>query len=405
VAAVSETPRASGRRIVRVATPVAIGGAVLMLIGFLVEPRRAFAAYLVAWSFAATVATGALAFLLMGYAANARWVAVVRRLTETVASALWPVAILFLPLAIGASHVWPWVDPSPELAKELAPRAAWLSLPFFLVRTAIYLTVFLVTFEVLRGASRRRDGVAPPILPPPRPPEYGPDPPRALDRERGFASAMVIPCGLALTFAGFDWLMSLEPSWSSTAFGLYVICGALVAGLAVIVMLAARGQWAGLVPLTRNHFHAMGRLLLAFVMLWGYIAFFQAMLIQIADLPDEVTFYVARLDGGWRAWTWVLIIAHLAVPLVLLVPRALKKQPRALAAIAALLLAAHYLDLWWLVVPPTGAGPWPSWTDVAAVAVVGGVTTIGVALRARGVPHVADGDPYLRDALHYRSTT
>jgi hypothetical protein len=399
------TPRADGRAIVRRAIPVAAIGALAMLVGFIVEPRRAFAAYLVAWSCAATIAAGALAFLLMGYATNARWVAVVRRLTETVAAALWPVAILFVPLAIGASHAWPWVSPPPELEVELAPRAAWLSLPFFLARTAIYLAVFLVSFEVLRAASRARDGVVPPELPPPRPPEYGPDPPRALDRERAFASAMIIPCGLALTFAGFDWLMSLQPLWWSSAFGLYVVCGALGGGLATIVVLGARGQAAGWVPLTRNHFHAMGRLLLAFVMLWGYIAFFQAMLIQIADLPDEVPFFVARTGGGWATWTWILVATHLAIPLVLLVPRALKKQPRALAAIAALLLAAHYLDLWWLVIPPTGEGPAPSWTDLAAIATVGGGTVIGVALRARGVKHVADGDPYLRDALHYRSTT
>jgi hypothetical protein len=399
------TPRADGRQLVRRAIPIAAGGGLAMLIGFVVEPRRAFAAYLVAWSFAATIAMGALAFLLLGYATNARWVAVVRRLTETVASALWPVAILFVPLAIGAPYAWPWVHPSPALAAELAPRAAWLSWPFFVVRSAIYLAVFLVAFEVLRAASRARDGVAPRELPPARPPEYGPDPPRALDRERGFASAMIVPCGLALTFAGFDWLMSLEPLWWSSAFGLYVTNGALVGGMATIVVLAARGQAAGWVPLTRNHFHAMGRLLLAFVMVWGYVAFFQAMLIQIADLPDEVPFYLARTGGGWASWTWLLVAIHLAVPLVLLVPRALKKQPRALAAIAALLLAAHYLDLWWLVIPPTGAGPAPSWTDLAAVATVGGATVIGVALRARGVKHVADGDPYLRDALEYRSTT
>jgi hypothetical protein len=405
VAAVNHTPRAEARRILRVAARVTAVGGSLMLLGFVLEPRRALAAYLVAWSAGATIAMGAIAFLVLGYATNARWVAVVRRVAETVGSALWPIAILFLPLVLGADLTWPWVAPTPELAAELAPRATWLGLPFFVLRTAIYLGVFLVAFEVLRAWSRRRDGVAPPELPPARPPEYGPEPPRALDRERAFASAMLAPCGLALTFAAFDWLMSLQPTWWSSAFGLYVTCGALGGGLATIILLAARGQEAGLLPLTRHHFHAMGRLLLAFVMLWGYIAFFQAMLIQIADLPDEVPFYLARIDGGWATWTVVLVACHLAIPLVLLVPRATKRSPHALAAIAALLLAAHYLDLWWLVIPPTGAGPYPSWTDAAAIATVGGGVVIGVALRARGVPHVADGDPYLRDALHYRSTT
>ena len=405
MAALKDPARVDPRRLLRRAIPVAIVGAIAMLVGFIVEPRRAFAAYLVAWSFGATVAMGAIGFLIMGYATNARWVAVVRRPTETVASALGPIAILFVPLAIGARYAWPWVDPPPELAAELAPRAAWLDPAFFVVRSAIYLAVFLVTFEVLRAWSRARDGVVPPALPAPRPPEYGPDPPRALDRERGFSSAMIIPCGLALTFAAFDWLMSLEPTWFSTAFGLYVTCGALASGLAGVVVLAARGQDAGVLPLTRQHFHAMGRLLLAFVMLWGYIAFFQAMLIQIADLPDEVPFYLVRIGDGWAAWTWILVALHLAIPLVLLVPRAIKRAPHALAAVSVMLLAAHYLDLWWLVIPPTGCGPSPSWTDAAAIASVGGVTVIGVALRARGVPHLADGDPYLRDGLEYRSTT
>lgn len=376
--------RYDGRAIAATAAPIAALGVIGTAIALAVDPDRALAAYLVAWTWLVTIGIGALGVLLIGHAANVRWIAVVRRLVETVAQLVVPCAILFVPLAIGARHVWPWVDPPPSLAKELAPRAAWLSLTPFVIRAFVYLSIFAIAVVVLCRRSRARDERA-----------------GTLDADRAFASVMLPLVGLAASLAGFDWLMSLAPTWWSSAFGLYVITGALVAGLAATIVLAARDP---ALPLTRNHFHALGRLLLAFTMLWGYIAYFQAFLIRIANRPDEVTFYVARLAGGWRWVTYLLIVLHLALPLPLLVPRIFKLRRKALAAIALVLLAAHWLDLFWIVVPAAG-GPLPSWIDLAAIFAVAGSAGCALAWRLHGVPRVAVGDPHLPAALHYASPT
>ena len=370
-----------GRRVLRVSVPVAAIGAIATIVAIALDPPRALASYLVAWSFVTTIAIGALGFLLIGYAVSARWVAVLRRLSEVIAIALWPCAILFVPLVLGAGWVWPWVDEA---------RGPWLSLPAFVGRSAVYLGAMIVAATVLAARSRRRD--------------HAQTDEDDLAFDRAFACAMLPVVGLAATFGGFDWLMSLEPAWASSAFGLVVIAGALVGGLALVIAMAARAGARGDLPVRRPHFHALGRLLLAFTMVWGYVAYFQAFLIRIANLPDEVTFYVARLAGGWRAVTAILVAAHLAIPLPLLVPRTLKERPRTLAAIAILLLVAHWIDLWWMVMPNVG-GACPGWIDLATLAAITGAVVSAVAWRSDGVAWVATGDPYLPESLDYLSPT
>jgi hypothetical protein len=400
-------PRFDARpTIVRLA-PITAIAVVLTVIGVALDPARALGSYLVAWSWVTTIALGGLAVLMIGYAANVKWIAVVRRLAETIAFALVPCAILFVPLAIGAGHLWPWVHPSPELAKELVPRARWLSLGFFVVRSFVYLILFAIPAVILGARSRRRDAHVPP-------PEAGEVqdkrfkigetdvPPLAFERK--LSAAFLLITSIAATFAAWDWLMSLAPNWYSTAFGLYMITGALAGGMAAMIVLAARGLAAGWVPLQKNHFHAMGRLLLAFVVLWGYIAYFQAFLIRIGNVPREIMYYVTRVADGWRAILYVLIATHLAIPLPLLIPKRTKLAPFLLAGIALLVLFAHYVDLYWVVIPAI-AGPLPSWTDLTALVAVGGVTAIVVAWRAHGTPHVALGDPYLAPALPYETPT
>jgi hypothetical protein len=333
--------------------------------------------------------------LLIGFAAYARWPAAVRRLGEATAGGIAPVAILVIPLLVGAAYVWPWVQPSPELAKDIAPKQVWLSQGFFTVRTIVYLAVFGIGAELLIRWSRRRDD---------RPEPQVPHEVDRLDRERRFSSAMLPVVGIVLTFAAFDWAMSLQPGWWSTAFGLYIITGTMLAGLAMTVALAWRGVATGSMPLTPSHFHAMGRLLHAFVILWTYVAYFQAMLIVIANRPDEATFYVVRTRDGWRIVTAVLIALSFALPFPLLVPRRLKHRPAYVGAIATMLLVAHYLDAWWLVIPRIDDAI-PSWTDLAALGGIGGLVVAACAWRMRGVPLLPVGDPYLAAGMAYETRT
>jgi hypothetical protein len=370
-----------------VAAAIATAGVIAMVLGAVVAPGRTFAAYLAVWAALATVAVGALAFLLIVCAMNATWPTAVRRLAEAVAAALVPLAVLFVPLAVFARDVWPWVDPSPHLRAEISHRLAWLDLGAFVARTALYFAIWIVFAEILRSRSHRRDRD-----------------PACVGGDRAIASAAIPGAGLALTFAAFDWLMSLEPAWLSSVFGLYVTTGALAGGVAAVIVLAWRGVATHAIPLRGTHFHALGRVLLAFVVLWGYLAYFQAFLIQIADRPDEVTFYIARTRDGWRGVTLLLVALHLAIPLPLLAARRLKHRPSYVAGIAIVVLTAHYIDMWWLVVPPID-GPLPSWTDLGALAAVGGITLLVCAWRARGVPLLPVGDPRLAEGLDYASPT
>jgi len=368
-----------GRATVVVASAVAVVGAIGTAIGLALEPRRGFAAYLAAWCAVAFVAIGGYIVLLIGYAANARWPAAVRRLGEAAAASLPVLALLFVPLLVAMAHVWPWVHPAPEHVHAVALKAAYLSPAYF--------AVLIVPAELLRRWSRRRDDAPAP----------------SLDRERVLASAMLPVTGLALTFAAFDWLMSLQPAWWSAAFGFYVITGAMQAGLAATAVLAWRGVASGAMPLAPPHFRAIGRLLHAFTILWAYIAYFQAMLIQIANLPREVTFYVARLGSGWQVITIVLAIARFVVPFVLLFSRRLKQRAGYIAGVAFVILFGEYLDMWWLVVPRVARAPVPSWTDLCALAAIGGAAVAVAARRTRGASLLPVGDPYLDAAMAYES--
>ncbi|HTR49981.1 MAG TPA: hypothetical protein VMJ10_04680 [Kofleriaceae bacterium] len=376
-----------GRPTVIVASAVALLGAIGTAIGLAVEPRRGFAAYLAAWCAVAFVAIGGYVVLLIGYAANARWPAAVRRLGEAAAASLPVLALLFAPMLVAMARVWPWVHPGPEHVHAVAVKAAYLSPAFFVVRALAYFALLIVPAELLRRWSRRRD-----------------DAPEAnLDRERVLASAMLPVTGLVLTFAAFDWLMSLQPDWWSAAFGFYIITGALQAGLAATAVLAWLGVATGAMPLAPAHFRAIGRLLHAFTILWAYIAYFQAMLIQIANLPREVTFYIARLGSGWQVVTIVLAIARFVVPFVLLFSRRLKQRAGYVAGIAFVILFGEYLDMWWLVVPRVARAPVPSWTDVCALAAIGGAAVAVAAWRTRGASLLPVGDPYLDAAMAYEA--
>ena len=398
------------RPTIAIALALGVLGTIGVVLGFVFEPDRALAAYLAAWCAVAITAIGGLVFLMIGYAASSRWPAVVRRLGEAIAGGILPVAILVIPLLVGASHVWPWVDPEPRYWHAVSVKAGWLSLPFFVVRTIAYLAICVVPAELLRRWSRRRDEHPEPVAASPgsagarSTPEGSAQYIDALPRERKLSSFMLLAIALVMTLAAFDWLMSLDPDWWSSAFGLYVLTAALVAGLALTIVLAWRGVASGAMPVAPSHFHAMGRLLHAFVILWTYIAYFQAMLIQIANKPSEVEFYVLRNGDGWKFVTTLLVVTTFAVPFPLLLSRRLKRRAGYVAGIAILLLFSQYLDMWWLVVPRVSPSPVPSWTDLSAILAIGGLVTAAAAWRMRGVPLLPVGDPFLAEGLRYETS-
>lgn len=364
-------------------------GLVLWIVGVIVEPRRAAAAYLVAYAAVLSAALGALSLVMIGRLTNAVWFVAVRRAAERIAWLLPLLAALAVPVLLAVGVLYPWAWPAarldPALAANVATKRAWLNVPFFVVRAAVYLAAWLVMEEAMRRASLRMDASA----------DAGGDVAADARRLTRWSAGGLPLLALTQSFASFDWLMSLSPAWTSTIYGVYWWAGGVVAAIAGTAILARRAAAGPLGDvLEPAHFHALGKLLLTFVMLWAYFGFSQLLVIWIANVPSEAVWYAVRASGGWGALGGVLLGAHFALPFLALLLRLVKRHATLLAALCWWLLAAHYVDTYWLVMPEITPGALaPSWVDLAAVLLVGGGAVAFDAWRSRGVPAASRGDP------------
>jgi len=382
-------------RLVRVALGAATLGIAGLLAGLVAAPRQFFVAYLAAYAFAVTIAVGALLFLMICHAMRATWPVALRRLVEATVGTLPLLAILFVPLLFGLRSLYPWLRPesiADEHERQLVlHKLPYLNPSFFVARTALYFAIWIAAGALLRGWSLRSD------LDPTRDPSA---------KLQTLSVAALPPVALAISFAAFDWLMSLTPAWFSTMFPVYVFAGGFLGAIAVLTLLTSASHRAELLPgLSSSHYHALGRLLLAFTVFWAYAAFFQFFLVWIANRPDEAIYYAARMRRPWKGPSVVLVFAQFVLPFLALLNYDLKRRRGPLTALAIWLIAAHYVDVHWLVAPALRpAGPPYHWLDVAALLAVGGVTVAYGAWRLRGHPIVPIHDPALARALAYESS-
>ncbi|HVY25712.1 MAG TPA: hypothetical protein VHB79_04145 [Polyangiaceae bacterium] len=390
-----------GARTLPVSLGLALLGFVLLAVGWSTARSETLFAYLVAFAFLVALALGALIFLMIAYVVRARWSVVLRRLNEAIVSVFPLLALLFVPIACGLSEIYSWVEPATAFSgRELAllrHKAPYLNGSAFLARSALYWVVWTIASWLIGGSRTRAAHRA----------ERRSDDDDALNaRERRLSGAFLPLVSLTLTFASFDWLMSLQPLWSSSLFGVYFFAGGFVSSFGLLAFLAflAHRSPGGDALIRPAHFHALGRLMLGFTIFWAYCAFFQALLIQIADKPAEVSFYTTRLRSGWRALTWSLAALRFVVPFVLLLPRELKFRPGAMALLGLLLVCGEYLDVLWLVSPAQNgtAGPTSLW-NFAALLAVGGSAVAFASWRLRGHSWVPLEDPQLATSVAYRS--
>jgi hypothetical protein len=384
---------AGGRGLLIASVGVAVAGLGLTAAGGISDLKLALSAYLVAFSYWLGLALGALALLMAFHAARARWMVVVRRPLEAMASAIIVFPVLFLPIALGMRSLFPWAGPTAGLDEEavrlLHHRAPYLNPTFFLVRAAIYFAVWLVFARLFWRWSLRQDGSGAPELTV-----------KAWKLGAGGLPAL----GITLTFAAVDWLMSLGVRWYSTIWGVYFFAGSFLGAIALLILatfaLSRTPALAGAVRVA--HWLSLGKLLLAFTCFWAYIAFSQYMLVWIGNLPDTVPWVLLRQDHAWRWVGGALIAGHFVAPFLLLLSRPRKMDPRRLAPVAAWILAIHYVDLYWLVMPQVRPGSIvPSWCNLTAFLGVGGAAVAaGVAL-LRGRHALPVRDPFLGESLAY----
>jgi hypothetical protein len=324
---------------------------------------------------------------------RARWFVVLERLTGCHRGDAPP---LSPPLSSRRSRAavgfYPWAGPPGDLDPDgrawAAHAHAWLNVPFFLVRSYAYLFVWSALAILLRQSSIRNDT---------RPSE-------AYVRRQRFASAAGLPImALTLTFAGFDWIMSMNTRWSSDILGVYVFAGAFAGAIGATAFVAWLAFRAGVLPseVHGDHFHALGRVLLVTVIFWAYIALCQFLLVWIADLGRESSFYADRGYGSWGWASAALFFLHFAVPFLLLLSRPLKRSPLSLAVVGGWLVCAHALDVYWLVLPPLHAGM--RWLDLAFLFGITGVCAAFGAWRFSTANPVPIHDPALGESLRYES--
>jgi hypothetical protein len=391
-----EVPRFRGGRWTLVAPLVlALVGTAALVAGAALAPARLMSSYLTAWAYVASLAAGALMFLMIVHAMGAAWPVAVRRMAEAIVGILPLAAVLFVPLLFGLDRLYPWLRPEAvhdeHTLRLLHHKRPYLNWTAFLIRTAVYLGVFIAVGGLLRRWSLRSDR----------------EPLRdACARQRRLGAGALPIVGLAWVFASFDWLMSLDPMWVSTMFPIYTFAGAFLSAIALITVLTFAGQRAGLLPgITESHYYALGRLLLAFTIFWAYAAYFQLMLIWIANVPEEAQWYVRRWEPPWRGVSIALGLARFAIPFFLLLSYGVKRRPAVLAAISVWILAAHYIDIHWLVMPEAEAArglPY-HWLDAGALLAVLGFSVAFAALRLRGHATLPVNDPALPRALGYES--
>jgi hypothetical protein len=366
-----------------------LGAVAFAVSGFLAgDGARFYASYLVAWLFAVSIALGGLFFVLLHHAVRAGWSTVVRRLAEHLAATMPLLAVLFVPVAVGLAELYPWARPEAAGDPLLAAKAGWLSPGFFLVRAAVVLGAWSLLAWWFRRRSLAQDGSGDPAI---------------SRRLKALAPPALIVFGLTLTVGAFDWIMSLDPHWYSTIFGVYFFAGSVVAVFATLILLAAAARPAGEV-ITAEHRHDLGKLLFAFVVFWAYIAFSQFMLIWYGNLPEETVWYAHRTAPGWEGATVALAAGHFVLPFFFLLSRAVKRRPATLVAGAVWMLAMHYLDLYWLVMPslePHGLDPHP--LDAATLVAVVGFGAGALGLLARRRPLVPVRDPRLAESLSFEN--
>src|SRR5262249_48722793 len=233
-----------------------------------------------------------------------------------IAGSLVPLAILLVPLLFGLAQLYPWAGPLPDeptARHAILFKRFYLNAPFFTVRYVVYFILFILAIWVLRTWSFRQDADSSIEL---------------RTKQRIWSSALLPAIALALTFGATDWLMSLSATWFSTVYGIYYWAGGFVAAISLLVIVASRVGVPGIRP---THFHAMGRLMLAFIIFWTYISYAQGFIIWIGNKPEEVTWYLTRTHGSWAGVAILLFVAHFAIPFGILLMRVIKYRPRGLA--------------------------------------------------------------------------
>jgi hypothetical protein len=364
-------------------------GLAFSIIAYFINRQQFLYSWLVAFVFWTTISLGALFFVMLHHLSASTWSVVLRRITESIMNLLPWMIIPAIVILLNLHDIYSWAGSGAVISHSLLDqKSAFLNIPFFYIRTITYFVVWTIITVLLWRTSRAQD-------------KGNAD--RLKSRFSRVSAIGMILFAFTCTFAAFDWLMSLEANWYSTIFGVYIFAGAVIGGLATIILivfyLQSRQIMTEIVKI--GHYQDLGKLLFAFVIFWTYMAFSQYLLIWYGNLPEETIWYLHRWHDGWQAITLIIVFGHFAIPFFLLMPYAAKRNPRLLAGIAGWLLLMHWVDIYWVAMPARSGGAFsPCWIDLATMIAISGLFIGRFWQTFSSHPLVPIGDPKLETSIH-----
>lgn len=389
-------------RVANVAGVIGVIGCVVAIAAGFLQGDWAifFRSYLLNYAYVLSLALGALCFVMIQHVTRAGWSVSVRRLAEFMAATLPLMGVLFLPMLIpvlgGMEGVYKWADAQTVAKDELLQhKAPYLNAPFFVIRCLLYFGIWIGLARVMlrQSAAQDTDG----------------DVSHTFRLERWSAPGLLL-YAFSVTFFAIDALMSLNPHWFSTIWGVYYFSGALVGFFALLALLVIILQGSGKLVrvVTVEHYHDIGKLAFGFVVFWAYIAFSQYMLIWYANIPEETAWYLPRQDNSWwLAVSLVLLCGHFFAPFLAIMSRWPKRRKSTLAVAAIWLLVMHWLDLYYITIPRPYGYPQPESplyvSDLALLVGLGGLFVFAMVRPMAQYKLLPVRDPRLHESLAFEN--
>lgn len=362
-------------RFQRRALVAGLAAGVALVIGAFLSPTEFFQGYLYGYIIWMGLTLGCLGVLILHHLVSGSWGHLIQRVAEAGARTLPVMAVLFVPILFGMHELYPWTNREVAAANHVIhAKLGYLNIPFFIARASAFFGGWITLAFVLTRWSRQQDATADSSI---------------SRRMKIFSGPAMVVFVITVTLASVDWMMSLEPEWYSTIYGMATIVGAVLTTLAFAILwvnfMSTKQPIAGM--LTTRHVHHLGNLLMAFTILWAYLAFSQFLIIWSGNLPEDSMWHLRRLGTGWNVIALVLIVGHFFVPFLLLLSRKRKRLVRSLARVAAGILVMRLVDLFWLIIPAfAGAQVTLHWMELAAPVAIGGIWLVFFFRDLKGQP-------------------
>ena len=373
-------------------------GTVLFIIGligvsaaYLTDGSRSAFNNIIMLMFLTSIGLGSLFLVSVEFVAGAVWSTPFRRIPEFLSSILLVLPIIVVPLLFKLGDIFHWMHPEVvEADKILTGKAPYLNVDFFIVRVIVFILLWIIFYYFITNNSKKQDTTFD----------------QSLTKRNIKLSAAFIPVfGITISFTAFDWLMSLEPHWFSTIFGVYYFSGSILATFAAVTLIVVWLNENGYLVkgLTNDHYYSLGAFMFAFTNFWAYIAFSQFLLIWYANLPEETFWFLQRWEGNWIYFSIGLMFIRFVIPYFGLISQPSKMDPKRLMIMSIWLLFAHWYDLYWLAMPNySKAGVLFNWIELAFPILTVGIVILLLVQLSKKNNLVPIGDPKLKRGIDFR---